>query len=217
MTLASGRGCGSSCAAPPLSSATGNGSNRSFPAVKAGCCSPTWSSIAITPPAEIGSPTRCGPSRYPHRQPRGSTRCCPSCAGSSGWDAVEGRSSVRLRLPTDSSVDVEKAGEAVHRAESKVALGEWKRAWALSLAALFVAERTFLPGEDAPWIDEQRRLLGEIRLRALEAYATATLRTGGTELPAAVRAARTLIRVGAASRERLPDVDGGPRRSGQRR
>lgn len=112
-----------------------------------------------------------------------------------GADAVEGRSSVRLRLPTDSSVDVEKAGEAVHRAESKVALGEWKRAWAPSLAALFVAERTFLPGEDAPWIDEQRRLLGEIRLRALEAYATATLRTGGTELPAAVRAARTLIRL----------------------
>ena len=112
-----------------------------------------------------------------------------------GPDAVEGRSSVRLRLPTDSSVDVENAAEAVHRAESKVALGEWQRAWAPSLAALLVAERTFLPGEDAPWIDEQRQLLGEIRLRALEAYATATLRTGGTELPAAVRAARTLIRL----------------------
>jgi DNA-binding SARP family transcriptional activator len=112
-----------------------------------------------------------------------------------GPDAVEGRSSVRLRLPTDSSVDVENAAEAVHRAESKIALGEWKRAWAPSLAALLVAERTFLPGEYAPWIDEQRQLMGEIRLRALEAYATATLRTGGTELPAAVRAARTLIRL----------------------
>jgi pentatricopeptide repeat protein len=89
---------------------------------------------------------------------------------------------------------VEKAGEAVHRAESKVALGEWKRAWAPSRAALFVAERTFLPGVDAPWIYEQRRLFGDIRLRALEA-STATLRTGGTELPAAVRAARTLIRL----------------------
>jgi hypothetical protein len=73
---------------------------------------------------------------------------------------IEGRSSVRLRQPTDISVDVEKAAEAVHRAESKVALGEWKRAWAPSLAALFVAERTLLPGEDAPWIVEQRRLLG---------------------------------------------------------
>jgi hypothetical protein len=60
------------------------GSNRCFPAVKAGCCSPTWSSIAIMPPAEIDSQTRCGPSRYPHRQPRGSTRCCRSYAGSSG-------------------------------------------------------------------------------------------------------------------------------------
>jgi SARP family transcriptional regulator, regulator of embCAB operon len=61
--------------------------------------------------------------------------------------------------------------------------------------ALFVAEREFLPGEDAPWVDEQRQHLAEVRLRALEAYAVAALGIGGTELPAAVRAGRQLVRL----------------------
>jgi DNA-binding SARP family transcriptional activator len=112
-----------------------------------------------------------------------------------GPEIVDGRSSVRLRLPDDARVDVEAASAAVHRAESQVALGAWKRAWAPSLVALFVAEREFLPAEEAPWIDEQRRHLAEVRLRALEAYAAATLGTGGTELPAAVRAGRQLVRL----------------------
>jgi SARP family transcriptional regulator, regulator of embCAB operon len=112
-----------------------------------------------------------------------------------GPGVLDGRSSLRLQLGEDTQVDVEAAAAAVHRAESQVALGEWKRAWGPSLVALFVAEREFLPGEDAPWIDEQRRQLAEIRLRALEAYAAATLGTGGTELPAAVRAGRELVRL----------------------
>ncbi len=58
-----------------------------------------------------------------------------------------------------------------------------------ALTALFVAERDFLPGEDAPWIDEVRDQLTEVRLRALECYAAAGLGIGETELAAAVRAA----------------------------
>jgi DNA-binding SARP family transcriptional activator len=111
-----------------------------------------------------------------------------------GPDSLQGRSSVRLQLNKDAKVDVEVAGEAVHRAESQLALGEWKRAWGPSLVALFIAKREFLPGEDAPWIDDQRRHLAEVRIRALEAYARAAFGTGGTELPAAVQAARDLVR-----------------------
>jgi SARP family transcriptional regulator, regulator of embCAB operon len=107
-----------------------------------------------------------------------------------GADALEGRSTLRLRLESDSRVDVEDAIQAVHRAESQVALGHWKLAWAPSLVALFVTERDFLPGEDGPWIDEQRRALADVYLRALESYAAAALGTGGTELPASIRAAR---------------------------
>ena len=110
-----------------------------------------------------------------------------------GSDALEGRSSVRLQLDKDARVDVEVAEEAVHRAESQLALSEWKRAWGPSLVALFIARREFLPGEEAPWIDTQRRQMAEIRIRALEAYAGAAFGTGGTELPAAVRSARQLV------------------------
>jgi DNA-binding SARP family transcriptional activator len=109
-----------------------------------------------------------------------------------GADAVEGRSSLRLRLD-GASIDVEAATEATHRAESAVAQADWRRAWGPSLVALFVAEREFLLDEDAEWIDAERRRLAELRLRALECYGTAGLGIGGTELAAAVRAGRRLV------------------------
>lgn len=109
-----------------------------------------------------------------------------------GPEVVEGRSSLRLALGS-ALVDLEAATAAIHRAESAVALGRFAAAWAPSLVALFVAERELLPGEDAPWIDEQRRRLDELHLRALECYATAALGIGGTELAAADRAARQLV------------------------
>jgi SARP family transcriptional regulator, regulator of embCAB operon len=111
-----------------------------------------------------------------------------------GPDSVEGRSALRLCLP-GAWVDLEAATEAIHRAESSVAQQDWARAWGPALTALFVAERDFLPGEDAPWIDEIRHQLTMLRLRALECYAAAGLGIGGTELAAAVRAGRQLIRL----------------------
>jgi SARP family transcriptional regulator, regulator of embCAB operon len=111
-----------------------------------------------------------------------------------GTEAVEGRSTLRLCLP-EAWVDLEAAAEAIHRAESSVAQQEWARAWGPALTALFVADRGFLPGEDAPWVDEIRHQLTELRLRALECYAAAALGLGGTELAAAVRAGRQLTRL----------------------
>src|SRR6266851_4689343 len=111
-----------------------------------------------------------------------------------GADTVEGRSILRLCLP-GAWVDLEAAAAAIHRAESSVAQKDWARAWGPALTALFVAERGFLPGEEAPWIDEIRHQLTVLRLRALECYAAAGLGIGGTELAAAVRAGRQLIRL----------------------
>jgi DNA-binding SARP family transcriptional activator len=111
-----------------------------------------------------------------------------------GADSVDGRATIRLCLP-DAQVDLEAAAEAIHRAESAVAQHDWPRAWGPALTALFVAERGFLPGEDAPWIDEVRHQLTELRLRALECYAAAGLGLGGTELAGAIRASRQLIRL----------------------
>jgi SARP family transcriptional regulator, regulator of embCAB operon len=109
-----------------------------------------------------------------------------------GPEAVESRSIIRLYLP-EAWVDFEAAAEAIHRAESAVAQRQWQRAWGPALTALFVAQRDFLSGEDAPWIDEVRHQLTVLRLRALECYAAAGLGVGGTELAAVVRAGRLLI------------------------
>jgi SARP family transcriptional regulator, regulator of embCAB operon len=111
-----------------------------------------------------------------------------------GPSSVEGRSTLRLHLP-GAWVDLEAATEAIHRAESSVAQQDWVRSWGPALTALMVAERGFLPGEDAPWIDEIRHQLTELRLRALECYAAAGLGIGGTELAAAVRAGQQLTRL----------------------
>ena len=110
-----------------------------------------------------------------------------------GTGFIDGRTALRLMLGQDAQVDVEAAAAAAHRAESQVALGRWKQAWGPSLVAMFVAEREFLPGEDAPWIGAQRQHLADLRLRALQSYAVAALGIGGTELPAAVRAGRELV------------------------
>lgn len=112
-----------------------------------------------------------------------------------GPGVIEGRSALRLHLEPGALVDIEVAVAAAHRAESRVVLGQWHQAWGPSLVALFTTEREFLPGEDLPWVNEQRLDLSDVRLRALEAYAAAALGTGGTELPAAVRAGRKLVRL----------------------
>jgi DNA-binding SARP family transcriptional activator len=111
-----------------------------------------------------------------------------------GADAVEGRSTLRLRLP-EARVDLEAAVEAIHRAESAVTQGAFVRAWGPALVALFTAERGFLPGEDAPWIDDTRHQLRELEVRALECYAATELGLGGTELAGAVRAGRKLTQL----------------------
>jgi len=111
-----------------------------------------------------------------------------------GADAVDGRSTIRLwparGLDRPGS---RRRGYPPGRILGRSAgLGAGVGA---ALTALFVAERDFLPGEDAPWIDEIRHRLMELRLRALECYAAAGLGLGGTELAAAVRAGRQLTRV----------------------
>jgi len=90
-------------------------------------------------------------------------------------------------------VDVEAARTSIHRAESALLQGDPQRAWAPAQVAMFVSGRPFLAGEEAPWIEAERRLLDGLYVRALEAYASSTLGVGGTELAAAVRAGRRLV------------------------
>lgn len=110
-----------------------------------------------------------------------------------GAKLIDGRHELRLVLPPDGSVDVEKAFAALHEAESACSQRDWPRAWSAALAAQLVARRRLLGGLQAEWIDEWRRRLDELLLRSRECYATACLGLGGTELAGAERAARLAV------------------------
>ncbi|MEV0800775.1 BTAD domain-containing putative transcriptional regulator [Kribbella sp. NPDC050281] len=112
-----------------------------------------------------------------------------------GSDLIRGRTEVAIALPDDTRVDVETAFAALHTAESAIATGEWQRAWFSALTAQFNARRTLLPEVELAWVDSWRRRLADVRVRALEAYASACLQLGGPELPGAERASRELLEV----------------------
>lgn len=106
---------------------------------------------------------------------------------------LEGRGEVRLALAPDAFVDVEAAAAGLHRAESAAARGDWAEAWSPGRVAQHVTARGFLPGEDAPWIEAERRRLEEIHVRSLELVGRACVEIGGGELDTAERSARSLI------------------------
>jgi DNA-binding SARP family transcriptional activator len=110
-----------------------------------------------------------------------------------GPELFAGRSELELVLPADTFVDVEAAFEAVHRAESQIARGEWADAWGPSGVAYHVASRPLLQGHDRAWLDEWRRRLDDIRLRGLECFAAARLGLGGPTLPQAEECGRRLV------------------------
>lgn len=110
-----------------------------------------------------------------------------------GAERLEGRTALRLHLPADAWVDVEAASEALHRAESAVARGDWTAAWGPARVVQHVTARPFLAGEEAPWVVDRRRRLEEMHVRALELAAEACLGIGGAELDTAERAARSLV------------------------
>lgn len=110
-----------------------------------------------------------------------------------GGEMLVGRSEPHLVLPGGSFVDIEAAAAAIHRAESAVAARHWTDAWGPARVALHTAGRGLLAGHDAPWIEEERRELESIRMRALECLAATGLGLGGGEVAAAERAGRALV------------------------
>jgi DNA-binding SARP family transcriptional activator/tetratricopeptide (TPR) repeat protein len=110
-----------------------------------------------------------------------------------GEGVLVGRSELRLVPKGDVDVDVEAAATAAARAEAAVDVHDWAAAAAHSRDALSVDLQTFLPDCDGPWVNELRRELDSLRMRALETLAEAGLRQGGRELGTAEQAARAAI------------------------
>jgi DNA-binding SARP family transcriptional activator len=102
---------------------------------------------------------------------------------------------LRLEVPASTWVDLEAARDAIHRAESSVAQGQWERAWAAAQTALFVARRGFVLGGASAWAASVRHELELLHQRALESYAVAALGLGGAELATAESASRELVRI----------------------
>ncbi|HLA65214.1 MAG TPA: BTAD domain-containing putative transcriptional regulator [Candidatus Saccharimonadales bacterium] len=109
-----------------------------------------------------------------------------------GAEHLRGRAEVELLLPQVTFVDVEAALEGAHRAESSIAEERWAQAWGPAGIAYHVATRPFLSGLEAPWIDQWRRRLEDVRLRGLECFAAAGLGLGGPALAQAEERARML-------------------------
>lgn len=81
----------------------------------------------------------------------------------------------QLELPRDAWVDVEAARAAVDEAEGALRRGSPPVAWGPFNVAVTVARRGFLPGEDGAWVEDQRRNLERLRVRALDGYAEVAL------------------------------------------
>lgn len=96
-----------------------------------------------------------------------------------------------LHLPPGTWVDHEAAADGIHEAETALRAGKPARAYGPSAIARQIAGRPFLPGEEAPWIEQRREKLASILVRALECRAEVYLWNG--EHAFAVEAARDAV------------------------
>ena len=97
----------------------------------------------------------------------------------------------KLSLPSGSWIDVDAAVDALERAEAELAVGDVIEAKTQAATAAALARRIFLPGEDAPWVEEKRRDLHEILVRAVECMRDATF--GAGDFAEAVRHAEEAV------------------------
>ena len=84
----------------------------------------------------------------------------------------------QLTLPAGAWIDVHAAAVAVERAEAALTAGDLDGARTQASNASELARRVFLPGEEGPWVEDQRRDLRDILVRALECLRDAALAKG---------------------------------------
>lgn len=98
---------------------------------------------------------------------------------------VDGQAALRsafgcyhLVLPPHAWIDVAAARESAETAEAALEAGDLGAARASAHDAAALARRGFLPGEDGAWIEEKRRELSAILVRALECLADGCVAAG---------------------------------------
>ena len=108
-----------------------------------------------------------------------------------GDGALTGRSEVRLTLPGDGRGRRRAGRRGGAPRGGALQDGDWSAAAAAARDALAADPAAFLADCDGPWLHEQRGVLHERRVRALELLAEASLRGG--ELAEAADAARAAL------------------------
>src|SRR6185503_16763691 len=91
----------------------------------------------------------------------------------------------QLTLPVDAWIDVDAAVTALERGEAALSGRELDEARAQASTAVELARGVFLPGEDGRWVEDQRRDVRDVLVRALECLRDAALAAG--EFGSAVR------------------------------
>ena len=110
-----------------------------------------------------------------------------------GAGRVEGRGEIELVLPDDAWIDWEAAHEALGDARRALEAGDPTAALEGAQGAVGIADGGLLPGLEAPFIDQRRAELADLRVEALELAARAGLALGGVELAPAESAARMAV------------------------
>ena len=96
-----------------------------------------------------------------------------------------------LRFPSGVWLDIEAAANAVDEAEGAARRGDSRAAWSHANVAAAVAGRSFMAGEEAPWLETHRQRLSSILIRALECLSAVSADHG--ELTAAVKHAEQVV------------------------
>jgi SARP family transcriptional regulator, regulator of embCAB operon len=97
----------------------------------------------------------------------------------------------QMATPAETWIDAEIAEAAIDEAEGHLQQGAVKLAWAPASIAATIGRRVILAGDDAEWIDDQRRVLHDVCARALDCLAEIYLAVGDNLR--AVRAASECI------------------------
>jgi len=84
-----------------------------------------------------------------------------------GPGALAGRRELALALPDDAWIDVEAAAADVERAEAAFSHANWAEACRAGHDALDATAGAFLVAHDHPWVEERRRDIEELRMRAM--------------------------------------------------
>ena len=81
----------------------------------------------------------------------------------------------RLELPAGSWVDIVEAARAADEAETALSAGGPEQAKTAAALAETLVRQPFLPGDDGAWVEEKRRQIGDVRVRALSVLAETSL------------------------------------------